>query len=175
MIEHNGIEFFGLRGFSGYYVSVCGKVLSAKFGKKRILKQTLTTRGYLFVNLWTNGICKNMLVHRLIAMTFLANFNVPGLVVDHKDHDRTNNNLHNLRMVPASDNSRNQANAVGVCKYLKENIPYYKAHWYDETGKQRNKWFNVNKLGDEEAHRLATEHRQAMVDLYYNRPVPSPP
>ena len=171
MIEHNGIEFYGLRGHPEYYISTCGKVLSAKFGKKRIMKLKTNNDGYLCVNLWGDGKRKHMLVHRLVAIAFLPGFN-PDLEVDHKDHNRANNNLHNLRMVPHSDNCRNQANAVGVYEYLKRgNIPYYRAWWFDENGKRHFKHFNINKLGDEEAYRLATEHRQAMVDLYYNRPV----
>ena len=171
MIEHNGIEYFGIRGFPQYFVSTCGKVLSTKRNKKRIMKLKTNNRGYLYVMLYTDGKYKNMKVHRLVAMTFLPGFN-PDLQVDHKDHNKTNNNLDNLRMVPQSDNQRNRANAVGVFEYLKgRNIPYYRAQWYDETGKQRSKWFNINKLGDQEAYRLAVELRQAMVDLYYNRPV----
>jgi hypothetical protein len=175
MIVHRDIEFWGLRGFPEYYISTCGQVLSTKYGKKRILKLRIDSNGYPHVVLCKDGKQEPKKIHRLVAMAFLPDFNNPELVVDHKDHDKANNNLKNLRMVPLSDNNRNQKDAVGVYEWFSEKygIPYYIAQWYDDTGTQRKKYFNLNKYGADEAYRLATELRKEMVDQYYNRPEPS--
>ncbi len=98
MIEHNGIEVYGIRGWPQYFVSVCGQVLCTKFNKKRILKQTPDTRGHLRVSLGDSGKRVFMPVHRLVAMVFLPNFNT-GFNVYHKDGDTTNNHLENLTMI----------------------------------------------------------------------------
>jgi hypothetical protein len=175
MIEYNGIEFWGLRGWPEYYVSECGKVLSAKYNKRRILSPGFDGNGYLNVNLCKNGKQETKKIHRLMAMTFLPEFNNPELVVDHKDGNKTNNNLDNLRMVPLSDNDRNQQDVLGVCEWFdeKSGVPCYRAQWYDETGARQSKYFSLHEYGDEEAYRLATEYRQEMIDIYYNRSKPS--
>ncbi|MCC4427877.1 NUMOD4 motif-containing HNH endonuclease [Limosilactobacillus reuteri] len=54
--------------------------------------------GYLYVDLYKNGIVSRQLVHRLVAEAFISqkpNHNV----VHHKDHDRSNNTVENLEWV----------------------------------------------------------------------------
>ena len=51
--------------------------------------------GYYYVCLSKNGIVKNYFVHRLVAEVFLPNpDNLP--CVNHKDEDKSNNNVDNL-------------------------------------------------------------------------------
>ena len=65
------------------------------FKKGRILKQQLHHNGYLRVGFYVNGKNVHKLVHRLVAQTFIPNPN--GLPeVNHKDGDRTNNNVDNI-------------------------------------------------------------------------------
>lgn len=83
-----------IEGYEGLYqVSNLGRVKSLK--KNIIRKQTLGKDGYLRVILKHNGKSKNFSVHRLVAKAFLKNvFNYPE--VNHKDENKTNNNVSNL-------------------------------------------------------------------------------
>ena len=74
-----------------YQISNLGRIKSFKWGKERILKPSLSKKGYL--NVILNR--KNYLVHRLVAEAFLPNpDNLP--CVNHKDEDKSNNIVNNL-------------------------------------------------------------------------------
>ncbi|MGJ3781575.1 HNH endonuclease [Lactiplantibacillus plantarum] len=63
--------------------------------KGRVLKQYPNKGGYLKVDISINGTKVHREVHRLVAQTFIPNSdNLPE--VNHKDCDRTNNNISNL-------------------------------------------------------------------------------
>ena len=64
-------------------------------------------REYLQVNLWKKNKRYCFLVHRLVAETFLEDFN-KELDVDHIDRNRTNNHVSNLRCVTRSENNFNR-------------------------------------------------------------------
>jgi hypothetical protein len=107
-----------------YEVSDQGEVRNMKTG--RILKPILMKIGYYKVTLPK----KQILVHRLVAMTFLENPNqYPE--VDHKNNIRTDNRVENLQWVSSSQNSQNttlQKNSKtgikGVCKQGKKWVSY---------------------------------------------------
>lgn len=64
--------------------------------KGKMLHQTKQKdSGYMFVVLSKNGNRKGFRVHRLVAMTFIPNPN-NYKCVNHKDENRTNNNVNNL-------------------------------------------------------------------------------
>lgn len=71
--------------------------------KGKILSFELTTRGYLKCSLSKNGKQKTVLVHRIIAKTFLKDFD-EKLTVDHIDCNKINNHIDNLRMVTLKEN-----------------------------------------------------------------------
>lgn len=83
-------------GYEGLYeVSNFGRVKSIRFGKERILKPGTDKRGYLLVGLCKNNKQKTHKVHRLVMEAFIPNTdNLP--CVNHKDEDKTNNNVENL-------------------------------------------------------------------------------
>jgi len=61
----------------------------------RDLKGHIENTGYISVNLSINGKKKNYSLHRLVAKTFIPNpANLP--IVNHKDGNKTNNNIYNL-------------------------------------------------------------------------------
>ena len=94
-----------IKGYEGLYqVSNFGRVKSLKFGKEKILKQSKNKKtGYLHVVLCKNGILKTFRVHRLVAEAFLDNpNNLP--CVNHKDENKTNNNVDNLEWCNAKYN-----------------------------------------------------------------------
>lgn len=66
-----------------------------QFVKGRILKQFSNNKGYMCVSFGSRGKQVYLLVHRIIATSFLPNpNNLPE--VNHKDNDRTNNVASNL-------------------------------------------------------------------------------
>ena len=89
-------------GYEGIYqVSNKGNVYSVGRmvqGRKRggvTLKPKLHRNGYLHVGLYRNGKMKNKLIHRLVLDAFVENpNNLPE--VNHKDENKTNNDLSNL-------------------------------------------------------------------------------
>ena len=88
--------FKTVQGYDGLYeVSNYGNVKSLKFGKEKILKPRDNNRGYLCVRLYKDGKWKDNKVHRLVVSVFVPNpDNLPE--VNHKDEDKTNNNVDNL-------------------------------------------------------------------------------
>lgn len=78
-----------------------------RFIKGRVLKQFDNSKGYLQVNIKVDGKWTRKTVHRLVAQTFLPN--PDGLpMVNHRDCDRTNNNVENLEWCTAKYNSQYQ-------------------------------------------------------------------
>lgn len=92
-----------LKDFPNYDVDENGLVTNLKTGK--ILKPTLNSTGYHFVNLHKPGVKKAHLVHRLVAEKYLYNFS-DSLEVDHINRCKTNNALSNLQMVTHKENCR---------------------------------------------------------------------
>jgi hypothetical protein len=69
--------------------------------KDKILTPIKASHGYLVVNI-TYPTRKQFLVHKLIAKTFL-NYK-QGLVINHIDLDKTNNNIENLEAITQKEN-----------------------------------------------------------------------
>lgn len=81
-------------GYEGLYgVTIYGDIWS--YRKQRFLSPCLTKRGYRMVILSKDGHQKHEYVHRLVAQAYIKNpDNLPQ--VNHKDEDKTNNNVENL-------------------------------------------------------------------------------
>ena len=93
-------------GYPTHSVSSYGRVLSERTGL--ILKGRHNNHGYHQVDLWKNGKTKNMKVHRLVAIAFIANPEGKRCV-DHKDNVKTNNNVTNLRFATDKENQQNSS------------------------------------------------------------------
>lgn len=109
-------------GHEGQYeVSSLGRVRSldrqvrhlGKYGyhyrlkKGRVLSQNLINSGYLVVHLYTDGHRQVGLVHRLVALAFLGEGG--DLEVDHRDFNKQNNTIGNLRWLTHQVNSARSA------------------------------------------------------------------
>ena len=94
------------KGFEGIYsVSNLGRVKREKTvatkgtgnyqRNEHIVKQRKNNNGYLVVDLYVCNVRHQVLVHRLVAQTYLEN---PCLYpcVNHKDENKENNNVNNL-------------------------------------------------------------------------------
>lgn len=120
---------------------------------KLLRKVRLSNTGYACT---FNG----FLLHRII-MGCSKN---DGLQVDHISGDILDNRKANLRVVTGSVNkrnlhtySRNNTGTIGVQQRSNGNYHYYRVGWRDFTGTRFAKQFNIGKLGDDLAFKLATE------------------
>lgn len=89
--------------------------------KGRILLPQKHKSGYRLVNLHLNKVMKTFLVHRIVAIAFVANpENLPQ--VNHKDFDKANNDTSNLEWVSA------QQNTGHACENNRQFRPYGEHH-----------------------------------------------
>ena len=89
-------EIKDIEGFEGLYgVTSTGKVISIYYRQGLELTQVPDKDGYLQLGLYKNKISHTKKVHRLVAQAFIPNpENKP--TVNHRDLDKTNNNVTNL-------------------------------------------------------------------------------
>ena len=92
-------------GYDNYEVSTHGRVRNATTA--RILKPCILPLGYQQVGLCKNGKSKRFFIHRLVAQEFIDNPDEKDLV-DHINHDVSDNCVSNLRWVSAKENQGNR-------------------------------------------------------------------
>ena len=95
-------EWRAVPGYEGLYeVSNMGNVRNVR--RNKLLRLLKTNNGYIRVFLCKNGIKTGFQVHRLVSEAFIPNpNNLPQ--VNHKDEDKTNNNVDNLEWCTAKYN-----------------------------------------------------------------------
>lgn len=76
-----------------YLISTYGNLKNKITGN--VKKTQLDKDGYLRVSLWKKGLGKRFGIHQLVANTFLLKSHNEN-VVNHKDGNKRNNNIHNL-------------------------------------------------------------------------------
>lgn len=110
IITFENIEFYKIPNVEYYFVSKCGKVYSNKIGGK-MLKPRLNNMGYEYVGIYITNKQRNILIHRLIAITFL---NLPvdndlyattKLTVNHINEIKNDNRVENLEVVTVRENT----------------------------------------------------------------------
>lgn len=100
-----------ISGYEGLYqISNVGRVRSLITGK--ILKELNSTAGYLQVVLYKNRISKRMLIHRLVAESFIHTPEKKR-TVNHKNGDKHDNSVNNLEWATHKENMRH-AYATGL-------------------------------------------------------------
>lgn len=106
-------EWKTIPNYEDYSISNWGNVYSHK--RKRILKPTNTTKGYIQVHLSKNGSVVNAPIHRLVAQNFIDNpDNKPQ--VNHIDGNKRNNRVDNLEWCINSENQQH-ALKIGLRKH----------------------------------------------------------
>ena len=116
-----------INGFSNYAVDTDGNVYSLRAGKK--MSPQMSYNGYHVVGLYDdNGKHCMKRVHRLVAEAFIPNTdNKP--CVNHRDEDKTNNNVSNLELVTVAENNaygtRNERAAKSNSLYERTGLRIY--------------------------------------------------
>lgn len=96
-----------------YMVSNKGRVMSLKSeDKPAILKTFLSEGGYPRINLMKDGDLKQVFVHRLVVQSFIGEIE-DGLIVNHIDGNKENNNMSNLEIVTQSENALHSCHVLG--------------------------------------------------------------
>lgn len=104
-----------IKGFFNYEVSDSGVVRNSK--TRQIIKPTLNYCGYQRVGLYHNGKTRTILLHRIVAESFIENINdLPE--VNHLDGDKTNNKVSNLEWSTRIQNMQH-ASKEGLLKVRK--------------------------------------------------------
>lgn len=120
---------------SHYEISNLGNVRGLVRGN--LLKGEVTNKGYIRVSLSKEGKVIRHSVHRLVALTFLAN-TLGKSHINHIDNDPTNNNVTNLEWVTHSENMIHAHKQGRLANIAASNAAIEPNHYrYAETYKKR--------------------------------------
>jgi hypothetical protein len=125
--------------YEDYQVSSLGNVKSLKWGKERILKTALDSKGYFNVVILKDKKQKSFRIHKLVAMAFLGHTpdGTNKIVVDHINNVRTDNRLENLQLITNREN---------CCKDKRDGSSSFAGvSWHKKSGKWRASFF-YNKV-----------------------------
>ncbi len=130
--EIDGEIWIDVEGYEGLYkISNFGRVLSIK----TLMSIYINSRGYKSVRLHKEGKQKNFTLHRLLANHFIPNpQNLPE--VDHKNRDKLDNSLENLRWCSRIENSLNR------------DFIEFKKKVYEQTSRKGTKTYSVRYYPD---------------------------
>lgn len=142
-------------GYDGdYTITDTGKVISYKTNTPKILSTWFQKSGYENIKLSKNNQTYHHLIHRLVAEAFIPNpNNFPQ--VNHKDKNRSNNNVDNLEWSSIRDNIhdsydtmspiRNYKNCILKCEDTDEIIGAFSS--IIEAARYANKHFGCSVSG----------------------------
>lgn len=96
-----------IKGYEGsYMVSNMGRIKSlgnCKTHKEKVLNPCVNNHGYLLVSLYLNRKSSSKMVHRIVIETFLSKPSFDKQV-NHKNGNKTDNNISNLEWCTGSEN-----------------------------------------------------------------------
>jgi HNH endonuclease len=98
-------EIRAIEGFSGYFVSSHGQVVSTKGKQPKVLHPWPTNYGHLKVSLFQHGKREDFYLHQLVLMHFAGERPSPSSISRHKDGDEKHNDISNLEWATPSENA----------------------------------------------------------------------
>lgn len=109
-----------IKNYPDYFIDENGDIYSNKSGLLKKMKPWLDTKkNYLIIGLMQNGKRKRLLVHRLVALTFIPNpNNLPE--VNHKDKNKLNCNVDNLEWCTRIDNLKDSYDTLSSTRNFVE-------------------------------------------------------
>ena len=132
-----------IKGFENYQISNFGNVKSFHFGNEILRKTKMSKDGYISVILTIKGKQKNCFIHRLVAEAFIKNPKKKPCV-NHKDENKSNNNVSNLEWVTHSENNNFGTRGNRIAKAL-----FKKVCKIDENGNIIQEFKSVNEASKE--------------------------
>lgn len=118
----DGEEWKGVLGYDGYEVSTKGRVrkYSKRYKSYYLLKPYLNqTIGRYYVSLVSSsGKVKNLLLHRVVAQTFIPHEDSEN-TVNHKDGNPRNNEIDNLEWITQAQNNKHAYRCLHRSKVTK--------------------------------------------------------
>lgn len=143
-------EWRGVLGYEGLYqVSNMGNIRSLNYGRTKqvkLLTKTKNAQGYYMFTLHRNGVRKYCTVHQAVATAFLGHKSCGmKLIIDHKDFDRTNNNVDNLEIVTPRQNTshkkaKHSSKYTGV--FLTKHKTWVASIWHGKDKKHLGTYSN---------------------------------
>ena len=108
--------------------------------KSKIIKPSTINSGYNVARLYVNGVCKSILIHRLVWEAF--NGEIPeGMQINHIDEDKTNNRLDNLNLMTCKENINYGTHNERVAKT--QSKPVFQ---YNKQGELIKEWNGVREV-----------------------------
>lgn len=147
-----------IKNYERYYVSKLGHVFT--IGRTSQLKEIApckTPKGYLKVWLYKNGKRKMFYIHRLVAQAFLENPEALPMV-NHKDFDKTNNDVDNLEYCTA------RYNVIYSAIAKKTSSEYLGVTW----NKSVRKWQAQYQIGKKKIYIGCFDTQEEAHDAYVN-------
>tara|TARA_R110000823_G_scaffold204919_1_gene335927 strand:+ start:187 stop:660 length:474 start_codon:yes stop_codon:yes gene_type:complete len=93
-----------IANFSNYLIYNSGEIYSIR--NKKFLKKRYDRYGYPRVGIRSDDKKPYTFhIHKLVALAYLAFTPAPNLTIDHIDHNKTNNYLHNLQICTRAQNT----------------------------------------------------------------------
>lgn len=135
-----------ISGFPGYFSNKEGDIFGPKYGISKPMAQQKDKKGYLTIRLRINNEYKYQKVHRLIGNTFIENIdNKPE--INHKDGNKTNNNVSNLEWVTSHENQiHSYANGLRVPIVGEKHWTHQKPHLLAKGSKNGNSKLNEQQI-----------------------------
>ena len=148
-------EWRDIPGYENFYqVSNFGNVRSIRFNKIRNMK-SWDSNGYRAVELCINNNRYTVGVHQLVALAFIPNpENKPE--VNHKDRNRSNNNVENLEWVTQSENVAHAYRHGVEPRPTHQNQPFQK-EILDII--ENKKYFSIREASRQTGHKRDTIRR----------------
>ena len=148
-----------------YYIEPNGEIYSqdridanGRFFEGQKMIPRLNRDGYYFVGLSKNGTRKFLLVHRLLALTYIPNpNNYP--CINHIDRNRKNNNLNNLEWCTQMYNSQ----SINTSKNF-GNIKLTKWNTYETCYSSNKKTYSKTFKTEKEAQNYLIEMEEMLIN-----------